>query len=99
MRLDDPELVAAEYADDARLRRRAAAYTGVGTVVDVRIAIVAAVAAVRPSRVLEAGGELPPGTSRASVSMSPFVANLPPAVDEPFRAHRANSIFIAEKAA
>ena len=61
MRLDDPELVAAEYADDARLRRRAAAYTGVGTVVDARAAIIAAVAAVRPSRVLEVGcgwGEL-----------------------------------------
>ena len=61
MRLDDPELVAAEYADDARLRRRAAAYTGVGTVVDARAAIIAAVAAARPSRVLEVGcgwGEL-----------------------------------------
>jgi SAM-dependent methyltransferase len=61
MLLDDPELVAAEYADDARLRRRAAAYTGVGTVVDARTAIVAAVAAVRPTSVLEVGcgwGEL-----------------------------------------
>jgi SAM-dependent methyltransferase len=61
MRLDDPDLVAAEYADDVRLRRRAAAYTGVGTVVDARGATVAAVAAVRPSRVLEVGcgwGEL-----------------------------------------
>jgi SAM-dependent methyltransferase len=55
MRLDDPDLVAAEYADDARLRRRAAAYTGLGTVVDARIAIVAAVAAARPSSVLEVG--------------------------------------------
>ena len=27
-RLDDPVLVAAEYADEARLRRRAAAFTG-----------------------------------------------------------------------
>ena len=61
MRLDDPELVAVEYADDARLRRRAEAYTGVGTVVDARTAIIAAVAAARPSRVLEVGcgwGEL-----------------------------------------
>jgi SAM-dependent methyltransferase len=61
MRLDDPELVAAEYADDQRLRRRAAAYTGGGTVVDARTAIVAAVAAARPSRVVEVGcgwGEL-----------------------------------------
>jgi SAM-dependent methyltransferase len=61
MRLDDPELVAAEYADDARLRRRAAAYTGVGTVVDARTAIVGAVAAAGPASVLEVGcgwGEL-----------------------------------------
>lgn len=61
MRLDDPELVATEYADDARLRRRAAAYTGVDTVVDARNAIVAAVAAASPSSVLEVGcgwGEL-----------------------------------------
>jgi SAM-dependent methyltransferase len=61
MRLDDPDLVAAEYADDARLRRRAAAYTGVGTVVDAGTGIVAAVSAARPSSVLEVGcgwGEL-----------------------------------------
>ena len=60
-RLDDPELVTAEYADDARLRRRAAAYTGVGTAVDARSAVVAAVAEARPERVLEVGcgwGEL-----------------------------------------
>jgi hypothetical protein len=30
--------------------------------------------------------------------MSPFVGNLPATVDAPFRARRANSIFIAEKA-
>jgi ubiquinone/menaquinone biosynthesis C-methylase UbiE len=239
MRLDDPALVAAEYADDARLRRRAAAYTGAGTVIDARGAIVSAVAAAHPSRVLEVGcgwGELArriadevgaevtatdlsphmvelaraagiaatvedvqqlsyadqtfdvvvaawmlyhvpdrdraiseivrvlrPGGRlvattnsifhlqelrelvgsgrssiafsresgkellarhfehveredidgelefagraeveeyvRASISMSPFVANLPAAIDEPFRARRANSIFVAEKAA
>jgi hypothetical protein len=29
--------------------------------------------------------------------MSPFVANLPPAIAEPFFARRANSIFVAEK--
>ena len=59
-RLDDPALVAAEYADDARLRRRAAAYTGEATV-DVRVPLVAAVAAVAPANVLEVGcgwGEL-----------------------------------------
>jgi SAM-dependent methyltransferase len=61
MRLNDPDLVASEYADDARLRRRAAAYTGVGTVVDARTAIVDAVAAASPAAVLEVGcgwGEL-----------------------------------------
>jgi SAM-dependent methyltransferase len=61
MRLDDPALVAAEYADDARLRRRAAAYTGAGTLVDARGTIVSAIAAAHPSRVLEVGcgwGEL-----------------------------------------
>ena len=35
---------------------------------------------------------------RASISMSPFVANLPAAIDEPFYARRGNSIFVAEKA-
>jgi SAM-dependent methyltransferase len=34
----------------------------------------------------------------ASISMSPFVANLPAEVAEPFVARRANSIFMAEKA-
>jgi SAM-dependent methyltransferase len=61
MRLNDPGLVANEYADDARLRRRAAAYTGAGTVVDARRTIVEAVAEARPSIVLEVGcgwGEL-----------------------------------------
>jgi SAM-dependent methyltransferase len=36
---------------------------------------------------------------RASISMSPFVANLPAVVDEPFFARRANSIFVAETVA
>jgi len=61
VKLDDPELVASEYADDARLRRRAAAYTGVGTAVDARVPLVAAVIAAQPARVLEVGcgwGEL-----------------------------------------
>jgi SAM-dependent methyltransferase len=35
---------------------------------------------------------------RASISMSPFVGNLPPVVDEPFVARSASSIFVAEKA-
>jgi SAM-dependent methyltransferase len=59
-RLDDPALVASEYADDARLRRRAAAYTG-AEIADVRVPLVAAVVAVSPARVLEVGcgwGEL-----------------------------------------
>ena len=34
---------------------------------------------------------------RASIAMSPFVENLPAAIDEPFVARRANSIFVAEK--
>jgi SAM-dependent methyltransferase len=61
VRLDDPALVASEYADDARLRRRAAAYTGLGTAVDARGPLVAAVVAAQPARVLEVGcgwGEL-----------------------------------------
>jgi hypothetical protein len=36
---------------------------------------------------------------RASISMSPFVANLPAEIAEPFFARRANSVFVAEKAA
>ena len=60
-RLDDPALVAGEYADDARLRRRAHAFTGAGTAVDARGPLVAAVVEARPARVLEVGcgwGEL-----------------------------------------
>jgi SAM-dependent methyltransferase len=60
-RLDDPALVATEYADDARLRRRARAYTGASTAIDVRVPLVAAVVEARPARVLEVGagwGEL-----------------------------------------
>lgn len=61
MRLDDPALVADEYADDTRLRRRASAYTGVHTGVDARVPAVAAVVAAAPRRILEVGcgwGEL-----------------------------------------
>jgi SAM-dependent methyltransferase len=60
-RLDDPVLVADEYADDARLRRRAAAFTGAGGPDDARVRVVAAMAAGQPQRVLEVGcgwGEL-----------------------------------------
>ena len=60
-RLDDPALVAREYADDARLRRRASAYTGAHTAVDARVPLVAAVAEASPRRILEVGcgwGEL-----------------------------------------
>jgi len=60
-RLDDPALVAEEYADESRLRRRASAYTGQSTTVDARLPAVAAVVAAAPKRVLEVGcgwGEL-----------------------------------------
>ena len=59
--LNDPALVADEYADESRLRRRASAYTGAGTAADARVPLVAAVVAARPARVLEVGcgwGEL-----------------------------------------
>jgi hypothetical protein len=36
---------------------------------------------------------------RASIAMSPFVANLPTEIGEPFLARRANSVFVAEKTA
>lgn len=61
IRLDDPELVAGEYADETRLRRRATMFTGVNTGVDVRVPAVAAVVEMRPNRILEVGcgwGEL-----------------------------------------
>lgn len=56
-RLDDPRLVAEEYADDSRLRRRAAIYAGP----DAKDDVVAAVVDAAPRRVLEVGcgrGEL-----------------------------------------
>jgi SAM-dependent methyltransferase len=53
--LDDPALVADEYADDARLRRRAAAFTGVAGAADARTPLVAALVEVGPRRVLEVG--------------------------------------------
>lgn len=60
-RLDDPALVAGEYADETRLRRRASVYTGESTALDARVPAVAAVAAAAPRRILEVGcgwGEL-----------------------------------------
>lgn len=59
--LDDPLLVAREYADESRLRKRASAYTGVHTGVDARVPVVAAVREAAPRRLLEVGcgwGEL-----------------------------------------
>jgi SAM-dependent methyltransferase len=60
-RLDDPELVAREYADDRRLRNRASAYTGVATGVDAREPALEWIRALAPEHVLEVGcgwGEL-----------------------------------------
>jgi len=68
-RLDDPALVAEEYADETRLRRRASAYTGASTAVDAREPAVAAVLEVEPRRVLEVGcgwGELADWIARES---------------------------------
>lgn len=60
-RLDDPALVASEYADETRLMRRARGFAGIGTTHDARVPLVAEVVAARPRRVLEVGcgwGEL-----------------------------------------
>lgn len=82
-RLDDPALVAEEYADEMRLRRRAAAFTG--ATVDVRELIVAAVVDAAPRRVLEVGcgwGELAEWVARATdadvvaVDFSPRMVDL-----------------------
>jgi SAM-dependent methyltransferase len=84
-RLDDPALVEREYADESRLRRRASAYTGVGTAVDARTPLVAAVAEAGPSRVLEVGcgwGELAEWLARdtgaevVAVDLSPRMVEL-----------------------
>jgi SAM-dependent methyltransferase len=68
-RLDDPALVACEYADETRLRRRASAYTGSETTVDARGPAVAAVVELAPHRLLEVGcgwGELAEWLARDS---------------------------------
>jgi SAM-dependent methyltransferase len=84
-RLDDPALVAGEYADETRLRKRASAYTGVHTGVDARVPVVAAVAAARPRRILEVGcgwGELAAWLARetaaevVAVDLSPRMVEL-----------------------
>ena len=95
-RLDDPALVAEEYADETRLRRRASVYTGETTSVDVRVAAVAAVVEAAPRRVLEVGCGVEEYI-RASISTSPFVTTLPATIDEQFVARRASFVFVAER--
>lgn len=84
-RLDDPTLVASEYADDERLRRRAAAYTGAGTAIDARSSVVAAVVEAAPTRILEVGcgwGELAvwlardTGADVVAIDLSPRMVEL-----------------------
>jgi SAM-dependent methyltransferase len=84
-RLDDPALVATEYADETRLRRRAAMFTGLDTGADARVPAVAAVAEARPRRVLEVGcgwGELAEWLARetgaevVAVDLSPRMVEL-----------------------
>jgi SAM-dependent methyltransferase len=84
-RLDDPALVAAEYADEGRLRRRATAFTGVESGRDARNDIVEAVVAAAPRRLLEVGcgwGELAEWLARetgadvVAVDLSPRMVEL-----------------------
>jgi SAM-dependent methyltransferase len=84
-RLDDPALVASEYADESRLRRRAAGYAGAGTRDDARVPLVDAVVAAAPARVLEVGcgwGELAEWIARetgaevVAVDLSPRMVEL-----------------------
>jgi SAM-dependent methyltransferase len=84
-RLDDPALVASEYADESRLRRRAAGYAGAGTRDDARVPLVDAVVAAAPGRVLEVGcgwGELAEWIARktgadvVAVDLSPRMVDL-----------------------
>ncbi|HEY1512990.1 MAG TPA: class I SAM-dependent methyltransferase [Gaiellaceae bacterium] len=84
-RLDDPALVASEYADESRLRRRAAGYAGAGTREDARVPLVDAVVAAAPRRVLEVGcgwGELAEWIARetgaevVAIDLSPRMVEL-----------------------
>lgn len=84
-RLDDPALVANEYADDARLRLRTAVFAGVGTAEDARAPLVQALVEARPGRVLEVGcgwGELAEWVARetgaevVSTDLSPRMVEL-----------------------
>jgi SAM-dependent methyltransferase len=84
-RLDDPALVASEYADESRLRRRAAGYAGAGTRDDARVPLVDAVVAAGPRRVLEVGcgwGELAEWIARetgaevVAIDLSPRMVEL-----------------------
>ena len=84
-RLDDPALVASEYADESRLRRRAAGYAGAGTRDDARVPLVDAVIAAAPGRVLEVGcgwGELAEWIARetgvevVAIDLSPRMVEL-----------------------
>jgi SAM-dependent methyltransferase len=84
-RLDDPALVAAEYADEARLRARVHAQTAWATGVDAREPAVRAVVEVSPGRVLEVGcgwGELAEWIARetgaevVAVDLSPRMVDL-----------------------
>ena len=77
MRLDDPELVRREYADDARLAGRTAAYR-FAEGPDARETALEAVAEVEPRHVLEVGcgrGELAERLVR-EVGVEPIAADL-----------------------
>jgi SAM-dependent methyltransferase len=84
LRLDDPEIVRAEYADESGLSARASLYAG-GEAGDARGAVFDAVAERRPRRVLEVGcgsGELGARIARelgadvAAVDTSPRMVEL-----------------------
>jgi SAM-dependent methyltransferase len=84
-RLDDPDVVASEYADETRLMRRARGFAGIGTAHDARIPLVEEVVAARPHRVLEVGcgwGELAEWVARetgaevVAIDLSPRMVEL-----------------------